>query len=807
MRKFLLFSSIFLLIIASLLMVFAPKDEGPPFLRPQKVMAQEDHDTFLDDFYSGSVWEGLDNEFIAAAAPWDWEMASYYYDVRVVEDFTAGQIIELEVDGSTIQFQPMALEWSNDLGQIQAIEMPVDVTPTLTNPIVATAGETKHQGTITWGNAYGSGIDFEWKCTPKVLEKLLVISGLTDLPMPAQYILDGGNPFLRLNLIFDHSSDMDVYVDNSLWGEQNEVQTFDAIEFRREGEVLWWFSPLKYWDSIGEEGYSVATLERSGNKLYISVRVPYSWLQSAIFPVFIDADVAVETSTAEYLHYQTCRNGPFWVSTTTGYLIYNNDGNDLVYRKTTNGGSSWGSEEGIVEWIRVMMFDCWADWQTVGDSGTVIHIAYLECESDDVMYAYLDTDGDSVGSDFITDASTGITLAAMGFSNHCISITKARGGNIDVVYKYRDDSNSYHYGFYTSPDADTWTSETSPFEGSSVDIVEIYAGNEADNQDIWASYYDGSTAQISLKTYDDSGDSWSEQSIDNSVDDLEHYHNFEGQIRLSDGHLILVYFDDLWSSNPDCHVYDINGAGSISQKADITTAETEFTDPSVLIDQINDDIYVSYVAGDDYGTSTACMYAVSVNGGTSWSTDQAMQEDTPVDHAMAFAGCIDATNGGRFLPVWWERDDRDLFCNTNNAVTLEAGGCSPSIELDQSSWSVNGGSVVDEDTAYNTGLDWCTITNNSGGSVDIYIQGTDMTGGTAWDLSDDYSNGADIYGMRAGLYGGSYNIDVKESTTNLLKDSLADSGTQDFGLQMLTPTSYSDGVSKSGTVTVTAVCE
>lgn len=149
--------------------------------------------------------------------------------------------------------------------------------------------------------------------------------------------------------------------------------------------------------------------------------------------------------------------------------------------------------------------------------------------------------------------------------------------------------------------------------------------------------------------------------------------------------------------------------------------------------------------------------------------------------------------------------DPDLAAKLH--IEYTAGGCSPSIELDQSSWSVNGGTPVDTNTAYNTGLDWCTITNNSGGSIDIFIQGTDMTGGTAWDLSDDYSNGSDIYGMRAGLYGGSYNIDVKESTTNLLKDSLADSGTQDFGLQILTPTAYSDGVSKSGTVMVTAVCE
>ena len=49
--------------------------------------------------------------------------------------------------------------------------------------------------------------------------------------------------------------------------------------------------PLRYWDSEDNEGQSVATLEKRGNKLYISVRVPYEWLRTATYPVFIDTDV------------------------------------------------------------------------------------------------------------------------------------------------------------------------------------------------------------------------------------------------------------------------------------------------------------------------------------------------------------------------------------------------------------------------------------------------------------------------------------------------------------------------------------
>jgi len=246
--------------------------------------------------YEDAGWQEIDNIFEPAVAPWDWEMLHAGYHIRVKEDFTAGQIIEFEKQGETVQLQPMALEWTNALDQIQPIAMPVNVSPIITNPVVdllPAVGMTSHQGTIRWNDAYGDGLDFEWKCSSTRLMKVLEIENLSKLTTPAQYILDGGNPVLRLNLIFD-PSDIDIYVDGSLWDKKAKKQTFDVIEFRKGGEILWGFMPLRYWGSgEGEdnEGQSIATLEKRGNKLYISIRVPYDWLQSAVYPVFIDVDV------------------------------------------------------------------------------------------------------------------------------------------------------------------------------------------------------------------------------------------------------------------------------------------------------------------------------------------------------------------------------------------------------------------------------------------------------------------------------------------------------------------------------------
>lgn len=245
----------------------------------------------------GDSWQEIDNEFVPSVAPWDWEMIKVGYNVKVKEDITAGQTLELSKQGSLINLQPMALEWTNDYNMIQQVSMPQDVASLVTNPevdLLPAVGMLSHQGQIAWENAYGEGIDFEWQTTSTRLLKRLVIGGLADLPPPAQYIQDGGNPVLRLNLIFAPSSDVDIYVNNSLWDKSSKQQTFDVIEFRKDGEVLWGFMPLKYWDSADNEGQSIATLEKRGNSLYISIRVPYGWLQTATYPVYIDPTIDLD---------------------------------------------------------------------------------------------------------------------------------------------------------------------------------------------------------------------------------------------------------------------------------------------------------------------------------------------------------------------------------------------------------------------------------------------------------------------------------------------------------------------------------
>jgi len=100
-----------------------------------------------------------------------------------------------------------------------------------------------------------------------------------------------------------------------------------------------------------------------------------------------------------------------------------------------------------------------------------------------------------------------------------------------------------------------------------------------------------------------------------------------------------------------------------------------------------------------------------------------------------------------------------------------------------------------------------TVTNNSGASVDIYIKGTNFTGGTpGWTLAS--TPGEDQVVMVA-FKEGDGSGDGKTLTLNdqLFIDSLGDGADIDWEMKFLSATSHSNGDIKTATVTITAQLE
>jgi hypothetical protein len=100
-------------------------------------------------------------------------------------------------------------------------------------------------------------------------------------------------------------------------------------------------------------------------------------------------------------------------------------------------------------------------------------------------------------------------------------------------------------------------------------------------------------------------------------------------------------------------------------------------------------------------------------------------------------------------------------------------------------------------------LNSITITNTGDVAEDVAISGTDMVGTANWTLSDTATIGSNVYGLKAGLSGGSYNVTVKKNAPyNVLISNLAVSGNQTFGVQLYTPSTVTDSSTKKGTVSL-----
>lgn len=149
------------------------------------------------------------------------------------------------------------------------------------------------------------------------------------------------------------------------------------------------------------------------------------------------------------------------------------------------------------------------------------------------------------------------------------------------------------------------------------------------------------------------------------------------------------------------------------------------------------------------------------------------------------------------------------FALTTADVTVYATPSYISISVSPDTHDFGG---VAESTADNTTTSAFTVTNGSTVITDQTISvntADNWTGGIGWIHSDTATIGADQVGLLANKGGvwGTGDIIVKKIASvplNLISDNQSTGGTYDFGLSLLAPTSFGDGVQKQVTVRVTA---
>lgn len=219
----------------------------------------------------------IDTTWVADASPWSYRIAAADYAARIKAAFNGAPLLQYTdvATGAWVTLQPQQLNWTNDSNSVQMISAVQGVTAQLSDDLVR------------WLGAYGTGRDFEYQNHPKRLIKRLVLQ--SELPTPSAAILSGANPALQLQFIFAWSTGATVWIDGAQWDGKTAKTTVNRIEFRVGSATVFWFDAPTAYDANGEAAPGVTMrVRKAGNNLYVEVRTPYAWLQSAAYPVTVD---------------------------------------------------------------------------------------------------------------------------------------------------------------------------------------------------------------------------------------------------------------------------------------------------------------------------------------------------------------------------------------------------------------------------------------------------------------------------------------------------------------------------------------
>ncbi len=118
--------------------------------------------------------------------------------------------------------------------------------------------------------------------------------------------------------------------------------------------------------------------------------------------------------------------------------------------------------------------------------------------------------------------------------------------------------------------------------------------------------------------------------------------------------------------------------------------------------------------------------------------------------------------------------------------------------------STYGFGTVAVSTNYSTAQNYFTITNGSTVNIDVAIStNSTWTGGDPWTHSDTNTPSAMTAAMSATPGTAAWNVIVKNAAPQDLFSATADAS-PDWGLRLASPTSYTDGIIKENTITLTA---
>ncbi len=440
-----------------------------------------------------------------------------------------------------------------------------------------------------------------------------------------------------------------------------------------------------------------------------------------------EAQIDDLASGAQAEHIQAGANTVF-IDDQTGYKFYVESNGRCFYKKTTNGGASWGSQTQFDDDPNCTSPVVWYDRWTPGDTGNYIHITTLAIGTgaENINYNRLDTaDNDALlmGSSPVNISSTTITTLSLGAGNKQ-AMTKGTDGTIYAAINDNGGSPVVECSADCQLEGSWSATGVSPMDLSN-DFL-LLQPMLGDN--IMLIVRDVSAEDIEYQIWNNAiwGGAWN--TIDaNAFDNTTYDVGMSAVTHPETGDIYLAYVTDHQTLGTDDDIRTAKyteSSGLWTNTADVVTDDSKgLLSVALALDANTSDVYVAYAARTTPGTANSAnvYWASSTAAMSSWSGEQG-----PVNSGSDnnYGLSLNHYSDERIHASWYDDASRDVLSDTIADITpvtvvTATGTQRATVRASTSATYIGGAFVIKEN-----------VTTRNVTSITITEQGT-IDGATA----------------------------------------------------------------------------
>lgn len=379
--------------------------------------------------------------------------------------------------------------------------------------------------------------------------------------------------------------------------------------------------------------------------LFLSVTSNAQWL----------SDIRMTNNSAN--SYTSGGNG--WCIASNGNIVhivwydYRDANWEIYYKRSTDGGASWGADTRLTYWALS------SESPSIAVSGPVVHVVWHDARfgNDEIFYKRSTDNGLTWGADTrLTSNDANSVYASIAVSGSALHVvwTDNRDGFYQVYYKRSTDGGNNWNMDYRLTNTGSNNANTASVTVVGFVVHVAWADSRDGN---WEIYYRRST---------NSGSSWGlETRLTNSPD-----YSINPSIGVS-GQSVHIVWRDYRNGNGEIYYKrSTNGGSSWASDYRMTNNDDFSASPNIAIsDQI-----AHVVWADNRDGNWEIYYKRSTNGGSSWSSDTRLTNNSDNSH-MPF---IDVS-GSVVNIVWYDYRDGnpEIYLKRNptgNPVGIEVIG-------------------------------------------------------------------------------------------------------------------------------------